>query len=446
MDRTSLIVVVLLAVLLAGVLSVSVLRYVAPTSRRDYSMLSQFLLSKNMVSYTSANGENLSEILSTPRIGIVTAMPMEQAPILAAMTVQGVVNISGYEFFVGTVGGVQVVSVRSGEKEYAVTLATTIMASFFNITAALLSGTAGARDPNTTVGDVVLGAFVVDKSSVHYYLGNSTGNYSEDGYTGVEVVNLTPVNNGVFGGFGSAQVLPGNASVYGYGYGQDRSYTYFEALPASLGLLRVAEEYTPPPTPASYVTGGNSSALVKSYVISGVVGSANQWTEPLYWMAQQNALYETDAGENEGMGFAYACTHFGIPWLVIRGISDSPWYPSTYQGVWAADAAANVTLYVVSHFSEARPLLHAEASFSDLSPMSNARAHGYIVANQVYYSGLAVIQVDYTAPDGSTAVMIPGNSWYYEYSYSYLPRTCASLSTRPPFSGTASEGHRSHAL
>jgi adenosylhomocysteine nucleosidase len=421
MDRTRLAVVALLVVVLAGVLSVSVLRYTSPLNQREHFVLSQYLLSRNLVNYSSVNGENLSAILSTPRIGIVSAMPMEQAPILAAMTVQGVVNISGYEFFVGKIGDTQVVSVRSGEKEYAVTVATTIMDSFFNITAALLSGTAGARDPNITVGDVVLGAFVADKSSIHYYLGNSTGNYSEDGYTGVEIVNLTPVDNGIFAGFGSAQDVPANASVYGYGYGEDRSYTYFEALPASLGLLRVAEEYSPAATPLSYVTGGNSSALVRSYVVSGVVGSANQWTEPLSWMAQQNALYETDAGENEGMGFAYTCTHFGIPWLVIRGISDSPWYPSTYQGVWAADAAANVTLYVVRHFTEAMPLLREKASFTDLSSMSNAKAHGYIVANQVYYSGLTVEQIDYTAVNGSTEAIAPGSSWYYEYSYSYKP-------------------------
>lgn len=384
-----------------------------------YASMVNFLLQHMNLSYSP--GLNITQVLSQPRIGIITAMAMEEAPVLSAMNVQGEVNISGYEFFVGTIGNHPVVLVRSGEKEYAATTAATLMDSFFNIKAALLSGTAGSRDPNITVGDVVLGAFVVDKSSIHYYLGANSTQYSEDAYTGVEIVNFTSMPNAIFGGFGEAQVVPSNASTYGYGYGIDTSYTYVEDLPASLGLLQLGEGYTLPHVPLSYVTGGNQTTTVPAYVISGVIGSANQWTEPLTWMSQQNALYESDAGENEGMGFAYVNTHFGIPWLIIRGISDSPWYPNTYQGVYAADAAANVTIYVVEHFSENLPNLYSEAGFADLSPMSNAASHGYIVANQVYYSGLNPTEIVYTAQNGSTIQYYPGPSWNYEYSYNYTP-------------------------
>ncbi|MEM0121664.1 MAG: 5'-methylthioadenosine/S-adenosylhomocysteine nucleosidase [Thermoprotei archaeon] len=416
-------------ILLVGVIVASVIATAGYTAHYNTSNttgvsradLANLLLSRNLVHYVSFNNENLSEILSTPRIGIVTAMPMEQAPILSAMSLSGVVNISGYEFYVGSIGGQQVVSVRSGEKEYAVTAATTIMDTFFNIEAAILSGTAGARDPNITVGDVVLGAYVVDKSSIHYYLGNATYNYSEDAYSGVEIVNMTPLGGALVSGFGSAQVSPANASAYGYGYGVDHSYTYVEAFPASLGLLRVAEEYRLPPTPLSYITGSNVTGMAPSYIVAGVIGSANQWTEPLSWMAQQNALYESDAGENEGMGFSYVNTHFNIPWLIIRGISDSPWYPNTYQGVWAAQAAANVTVYVVEHFYEAGATLLDKASFADLSPLSNAKAHGYIVADQVYYNGLNVAKIVYTSQNGATTQFTPNEAWIEEYSYTFTP-------------------------
>ena len=233
---------------------------------------------------------------------------------------------------------------------------------------------------------------------------------------------MSPLFNAKFGGFGEAQVVPSNASVYGYGYGTDVSYTYVEDLPGSLGLLELAEQYHLPSTPLSYVTGNsNMTGTVPSYVIAGVIGSANQWTEPLTWMSQQNALYETDAGENEGMGFAYVNTHFGIPWLVIRGISDSPWYPSTYEGVWAADAAANVTIYIIEHFTTSLPNLYKPAGFDDLSPMSNAYIHGYIVANRVYYDGLQPVMIEYAAQNGSLIQYTVGESWNYEYSYNYTP-------------------------
>ncbi len=210
---------------------------------------------------------------------------------------------------------------------------------------------------------------------------------------------MSPILNAKFGGFGEAQVVPSNASVYGYG--ADTSYTYVEDLPSSLGLLNLAEQYHLPSTPLSYITGSSINGTAPSFVIAGVIGSANQWTEPLTWMSQQNALYESDAGENEGMGFAYVNTHFGIPWLIIRGISDSPWYPNTYEGVYAADVAANVTIYVVEHFSTTLPNLYTTTSFNDLSAMSNAYAHGYIVANRVYYNGIQPVMIQYTVQNGS---------------------------------------------
>ena len=43
-------------------------------------------------------------------------MAMEQAPILTAMNPQGEINISGYEFFIDTIGGKPVVSVKVRRK------------------------------------------------------------------------------------------------------------------------------------------------------------------------------------------------------------------------------------------------------------------------------------------------------------------------------------------
>ncbi|WP_162302136.1 5'-methylthioadenosine/S-adenosylhomocysteine nucleosidase family protein [Sulfuracidifex tepidarius] len=390
-----------------------------PNTVNYYAQVSNFLMSKNLVSVYPSNA-NLTQLLMTPRIGIVTAMAMEQAPLLAQTKVNAVVNISGYTFYLGVMKGHNVVLVRSGEKEYASTMATTLMDTYFNIQAALLSGTAGSRNPNVVVGDVVLGAYAVDKSSIHYHLshlGNESYSYSETPYTGVEIVNVTAINNSVVGGFGEAQDTPSNASNYGCGFGVDYSYTYVEALPSSLGLLKLAESYPYPMTiPDSQATGMNVTGNIRNEIIAGVIGSANQWTEPLFWMAQQNALYQTDAGENEGMGFAYVNTHFQIPWLIVRGISDSPWYPSVYEGVLAADRAANVTMWVVSHFNSSVKGLHDTASFYSLSPQSNARIHGYIVADKVYYTDFNVTLISYTAPNGTT-INDTDPDCIQEYSY-----------------------------
>jgi adenosylhomocysteine nucleosidase len=89
----------------------------------------------------------------------------------------------------------------------------------------------------------------------------------------------------------------------------------------------------------------------------------------------QNALYESDTGENEGMGFAYANAQLGVDWLIIRGISDSPWYPNAYEGVLAADRAAAVGVAVVEHLPA--HISRNPTPFSLLSPQSNAARAGY---------------------------------------------------------------------
>lgn len=48
------------------------------------------------------------------------------------------------------------------------------------------------------------------------------------------------------------------------------------------------------------------------------------WTEPLAWIAAQNLLYQTDAEDNEAVGFAFANATTGAPWIRVRGISDTP--------------------------------------------------------------------------------------------------------------------------
>ncbi|MGC9072177.1 MAG: hypothetical protein ACP5HK_05740, partial [Acidilobus sp.] len=214
-----------------------------------------------------------------------------------------------------------------------------------------------------------------------------------------------------------------NASSYGFGYGVDMGYVYVEYLAASAELVRLAEHATPAlpqAIPLENVTGLNLSGDLRPNIVVGVIGSANQWTEPLTWMAQQNALYETDAGENEGMGFAFVNSRLGIPWVIVRGISDSPWFPSVYIGPLAAKEAANVTVYIVGHLSPWN-VSDEPSSFSALSNISNAALHGYIVAQRVYYDGLRVAGVVYVGQNGAL-VNETGTSftseYYSEYGYS----------------------------
>ncbi|MGC8567416.1 MAG: nucleoside phosphorylase [Caldisphaera sp.] len=375
----------------------------------------EYYINKSLSSKNTSTITN-NYVFSQPVIGIVTPMAMEQAPILAAMKNVTEINISGYTFYVGKIGNQYVVNVRSGEKEYAAELATYIMDTHFHVIADILSGTAGSRNPYVLPGDVVIGAYVVDKSSIHYH---NRGFQSD--YTGVEMVvnNKSLINNSIIGGYGEVGPTLQNASYYGYGPGTiDENYVYVAALPASLGLVQLAES-----APLGYLSAANISSnnsltgLVKSQVIVGVIGSANQWTEPLVWQEDQNALYQSDAGENEGMGFAYVNAELGIPWIVVRGISDSPWFPDTYLGVLAAQEAANVTIYIIEHFSYTN--LYKTANESILSNVSNAKLNHYLIALQAYYSVGNVTMIKYLASNGTTITITSPNITEYTYSFGY---------------------------
>ena len=376
----------------------------------------------------AASGQTTPILLdSTPRIGIVNTYGGEQAPVLAAMNVQSAVNASGFTFYLGTLGGRSVVDVRSGMQSYSAELATYIMDTHFNITASILCGEAGSANVDVHVGDVVVSAFVVDKQNVHYYgttpANTSTdyqGPYLQGPYSFEMLAQPTSFYNGSYiAGYDEAPPTPQDAASYNdptFPYVNSTNSVMLNYLPASLGLDEIARQAASSlsPTPMSYVTGNGSLAGTEpSNVVVGVSGESNVWTEPLAWNAAQNALYQTDSEANEGMGFAFANAQAGVPWIIVRGISDSPWYPNTYQGVWANVAAANVTMYIVSHYATAD--LHRTATMGTLSPDSNAAVHGYIVAQAAYYTLSSVTEVQYIGQNGQlVTIMDPSGS---EYSY-----------------------------
>lgn len=380
----------------------------------------------------SADRTKISSLMSSvrnpvPRIGIVNTYGGEQAPILAAMNVQSSENISGFTFYLGTLDGQNVVNVRSGMQSYSAELATYIMDTHFNTTANILCGEAGSANVNIKVGDVVVSAFVVDKQNVHYFgttpINSSSdyqGPYLQAPYTFEMMLQPTSFyNSSYIVGYDQPGPTPQNAAEYNspsFPVTNDTSNVMLDYLPASFGLDEIAAgaSVALSPTPISYITGNNSlTGTEPSHVMIGVSGESNVWTEPLAWNAAQNALYQTDSEANEGMGFAYANAQAGIPWIIVRGISDSPWYPNTYQGTWANVGAANVTMYIVQHFSTTD--LHKTATMKTLSSDANAAMHGYIVADAAYYTINGPTEAQYRAQNGTLVTVMNPNGNEYNY-------------------------------
>jgi adenosylhomocysteine nucleosidase len=331
-------------------------------------------------------------------VGIESAFSVEQAPILAEMKVTSTRTVDGFTFYVGTIGGARVVDVLSGEINESAELATYILDTTFHPRAVLYSGTAGAQDNDVHVGDVVLSGFVDDKSGIHYYLGGD-----QQTYGGAEVVTTrrSDLRGSVSSYSEVTPATPSDASRYGYGPStKDRAIRMVSVFAAprqlvTLGMQASAQLGTTPRWDATTGVAPKSTATpvptITNKTVAGVVGDADVWTEPLSWIAAQNALYPTDAEENEGVGFAFTNAQLGVPWLLIRGISDSVWYPNAYDGPLSSEHAAEVVKYIVGHLPAA--VSKAPETLGALSADSNARRYGYLVAAKAYYTVSPVSKV-----------------------------------------------------
>jgi adenosylhomocysteine nucleosidase len=348
-------------------------------------------------------------------IGIVDAFGPEQAAILDQMHVAGHRVIDGYLFYTGTIAGKPVVDVAGGEANETAELSTYLLDTTFHPRATLFEGTAGAQNNEVHVGDVVLSGFVVDKSEMHYYLGG----YQEP-YDG-EQMNTTSqsdIRGDVLDGHGETNPTPGDAKRYGEGPSTTaKNLPYVLAYAAPHELVSLGERASVGSTSLSDATGSSKAkGSITNKVIAGVIGQADVWTEPLSWIRAQNMLYETDAEENEGSGFAFANSQLGVPWLLVRGISDSVWYPNAYDGVISSDHAAKVVRAIVAALGAT--VSKAPETMTELSPQANARRAGYLIADKAYFGVSPVSKV--VVPHGASTETITGarlRALTREYTY-----------------------------
>jgi adenosylhomocysteine nucleosidase len=329
-------------------------------------------------------------------VGIVDLFSVEQAPVLAEMHVTGKRAIDGWTFWEGTIGGVPVVDVMSGEINEAAELATYVLDKTFHPRATLLSGTAGSVSPRIRMGDVLLSGFVDDKTAVHYYPGGYQTTY---GGAEVPLTSHSDIRGAVASYQEVTPATPSDAGSYGYGPKRtDKSLAMVSSFAApkqlvNLGLKASSMVGTTPvwdaTTGVEPAAGAPAGPSITNEAVAGVVGATDVWTTPLAYIEAQNALYPNDAEENEGTGFAFTNAQLGVPWLLVRGISNTVWYPNAYDGVLASKHAAIVVKYIVEHLP-AR-LSPAPETISDLSPESNARRYGYLVASKAYYKSVGPV-------------------------------------------------------
>lgn len=216
-------------------------------------------------------------------VGLICAIPQELAYLRGCLDDVRVTDVAHASFAEGTLDGHRVVLVGTGMGKVNAALVTTLLLDRFGCRVAVFSGVAGGLDPALAIGDVVIADKVVQCDA------------------------------GV--------IENERLSVYQPGFVPKINPTERLGYPADGPLLaRVARRLDGVSLPAlSRAEGGQDRSPTISYA-TVLTGDAY-----LHCEVTRDRLHNELGGaaiEMEGGAVAQTCEAFGVPWLVIRALSD----------------------------------------------------------------------------------------------------------------------------
>ncbi|MDF2619899.1 MAG: nucleosidase [Xanthobacteraceae bacterium] len=214
-------------------------------------------------------------------IGVLCALPQELAFLVDNLTATETIERAGMVFHTGRLDGHEVVLARAGMGKVNAAIAATLLIERFDCRLVLFSGIAGGLDPQLAIGDVVIADHVVQ---------HDAGYTSEEGFVVYQ-----------------AGYLPFFSPHEDLGHAADREL--IERVRAALAELAL--------TPLSARADGQPPRLHYGRVLTGdQFVNSETLREKLFRELGGAAV------EMEGAAMAQACAAFGVPWLVVRALSD----------------------------------------------------------------------------------------------------------------------------
>lgn len=231
-------------------------------------------------------------------IGLICAIPQELDALKRALTDTGSEAVAHTQFITGVLDDHDVVLAGSGMGKVNAAIVTTLLADRFGCDTVVFSGVAGGLDPALSIGDVV----VADRIIQH------DAGVLEDGKVRVYQPGHAPVINPT-----------------------DR-----------LG-------YDPDPALLSRVRQRLESISVPGQIVYGTVLSGDQYFN--CETTRERLLGELGgrAIEMEGGAVAQVCEAFGLPWLVIRALSDLAGGNALFDFTTFVDQAAATSAAILRH-------------------------------------------------------------------------------------------------
>jgi adenosylhomocysteine nucleosidase len=222
-------------------------------------------------------------------IGLICAIPQELDHLRTLLTHVGGEEAAHTRFDTGTIDGHQVVLTGSGMGKVNAALVTTLLADRFGCRTIVFSGVAGGLDPSLAIGDIVVADRIVQHDA------GVLENERIQPYQPGHVPFINPTDR--------------------LGYPVDPNL-----------LARVKERLDGMQTP--------------SRLEYGTVLSGDQY---LHCEVTRDRLHREFGGravEMEGGAVAQVCEAFGVPWLVIRALSDLAGANSRFDFTAFVDQAA----------------------------------------------------------------------------------------------------------
>lgn len=198
------------------------------------------------------------------KIGIIGAMELEVETLKAEMTILRIEKKAGMEFYEGTLGGTEVVIVRSGVGKVNAALCTQILADLFSVTHIINTGVAGSLNAKLDIGDIL-----ISTDALHHDV---------------------------------------DATIFGYQPGEVPQLGRRE-FPADLGLAELAKTACEKVNP-------------DIHAVLGRVLSGDQFISSDEVKRKLLREYQGDCTEMEGAAIAHGAYLNGIPFVIIRAISD----------------------------------------------------------------------------------------------------------------------------
>ncbi|MGB9304481.1 MAG: 5'-methylthioadenosine/adenosylhomocysteine nucleosidase [Mycobacterium sp.] len=216
-------------------------------------------------------------------IGVICAIPQELAHLRAVLSGSEHHEVAHITFDVGELDGHRVVLAAAGMGKVNTGLVATLLVDRFRCRAVVFTGVAGGLDPELRIGDIVIADRVVQHD-----------------FGLIEDERLHPYQPGHVPFIKPTERL-------GYAAGPDLIDR----------VKRHLEGITLPPLSTSATDGGRPPRINYGTILTG--------DQYLHCERTRSRLHNEFGGlaiEMEGGALAQVCASFGIPWLVIRALSD----------------------------------------------------------------------------------------------------------------------------